>query len=75
MLSLVKSKRGSIYIEASMAMPLAVIVATALVCVTMLFYQKLSVQLAAHAEFWEKSGYGYEASYIRKTDSFEKIFS
>ncbi len=68
------NRNGSVYVEASLTMPAAVIITAALISLTMYFYSGICDKVRRHEEELSKRRSGYEASYVRKADRIEEEF-
>lgn len=66
------NKKGSVYVEATFVMPAAVIIAAALITLTVSFYSDICRQAERHEEELSGQKAGYESSYVRKADRIEK---
>lgn len=71
---MIKSKKGSIYVEASLVMPVTCLISISLIGLAMTFFSDIRHQVDYHKEELEKWSQGKEASYIRSIDRLEKDF-
>ena len=69
-----RSRKGSVYVEASLVMPAAVIIAAALISLSMYFYSDICAQVRQHEKELSERPQGYESSYVRKADMIEREF-
>ncbi len=66
-----RSRRGSSYIEASIVMPLACIVSIMMIQIAIVFFNDLLKQRTEHKEYFEEKNYSLQIELIR---NYESIF-
>lgn len=71
---MLKNKKGSIYIEGSLVMPLTCLIAVSLIGIAMYFHGNIIKQIETHDKAFVKYEGGYEARYVREYDGINKIF-
>jgi len=66
------NKRGSIFIEASIVMPLALIISINMLLMAMFFYQNICEQTRRHKEELRQFSYVLQMEYIRNYERFSE---
>lgn len=69
---MLKKRGGSVYVEASLLMPAAILIAAALIFLTVHFFTAVCRQTDEHEKELEKQPAGSEALYVRKADKIER---
>ncbi len=71
---MIVNKRGSLYVEASMVMPMVFMIITGLIGIVMWFNGCLFEQVNNHLNMWNELNKGTEAKYMRNLDGIKEIF-
>lgn len=71
---MIGNKRGSLYVEASMVMPMVFMIITGLIGIVMGFNICLLEQAKDHLTAWNELNKGIEAEYMRNLDGIKEIF-
>ena len=69
--SVIKNRRGSSYIEASIAMPLACVISIMMLQLGIVFFNDLIKQTEEHKKYFEDTNYNLQIEIIR---NYEKAF-